>query len=1110
MRILCLYYCFVLTNFIGFSQDTPYFPIKKDNGWKIFHNGKITELKHDYQYVHIFDEKGYAYFLIDNKFGFIDTTGKEIIPATFQSIEWITQNFYSIIDQKHTYLFSPEKNFKTKVNWFKAFDQEWIVFQSDTTIQLMNTHWKKPLMIDNETLISSFNNYLLLEFKSKAHVYQPNGMLIDTLCSQYELTEEHFYLHSKNQHFILWENKKIELDKKSEFGQFFDDHYYYIVKDSIHFIDYRIGKELFKIKGNSLALFYNFYKVKENNKIGLISKSGKTLIQTEYSTISKNGQYYTVSKNGFWGMMNEDFKEIINPNFNLLTREGDFVITEIITPSSQSYYGVFSLRNSKRILETIYTKVIVSDTIVKAWNKKNLVVVILYKNHSKKEEIFFENVISINQKQKKQLPIDFDQRLLDVGWFLDTVTRYSKDSSYSYYNRWGFKRNDSVILKPCYKNLIFVENAHFSLNKLKLQPKKINIQNQDEEFSNHFLNKEFNISFYAAINYKLIPFSNLRKKDMLLLAVLDTSSFHQNYWVKGLTNNGFCFISKEGDYKPVTYFSKNNTGFIKYCTEGEFIETKNIDRNSETVQGIDLVPFLYPEIENNIQFKFQKKFQKPYLISKAKWNYLKPNGDSLFYEGVDYLESFIKNTAIVKIHQQVGLTDTQGYVIPPIYLSIKRLKKYDDTLFLVGKTNIGHTFIDSSFNSIPLSNGKVCSKGKNITLIALNNENYVVSNNNEIIGKTISPKIYEFDYLVEKKSKKYCIRNCTLNQLLETYNKPLHFISKDLFICESIKGVGVQNLNGDTILPLNYKKIYSSGNFIIAFKENVYTIFDHTLRILHYYKNAEIFIDNQNSDILIKETNQIIIQNKDFKKLYKWENKSKVDTFCRGFVLMSNKNLFYKTGKQIDPKKTIQKVQFLDSLIVIKLTNNQFQLYKINGDEIFTSSFITHFTYYGKGTFSYFDKNQKKSTLYSLSSNKGIDGYEKIIGTLSSNSHIFIFKNKTTYMLDSNLYIQATLYDTEVISSIGKQIIVKKNTGYSIVNLKGELKSIPLHGKISVINENLFQVENKPLFGILNSKGKNIIPPIFENIAILPNGYIQTINGNDVEYYDSLGTKITF
>jgi hypothetical protein len=394
-------------------------------------------------------------------------------------------------------------------------------------------------------------------------------------------------------------------------------------------------------------------------------------------------------------------------------------------------------------------------------------------------------------------------------------------------------------------------------------------------------------------------------------------------------------------------------------------------------------------------------------------------------------------------------------------------------------------------------------------MLTFRNEQYILSKNNLVIGKTNSHKIYEHDFLVEKKGKKFHIFDKQLSLILETSNKPIQFIKNDFFVSESNEYVGLQNLDGDTILPFKFKKIYTYGKFIITYHNNIYTVYNECFKILRTFEKAKIYVDWHTNQLLVKDNNKVVILDSTIKKIFKWDIKGEIDTFHVDYILTTNKKIYFKTGELIQINNVVQKVYFQDHLLVIKSGNNQYQVFYKNQKELFATSAIHHFNYYGYGIFSFFDKTMNKYRLYSTITNKEISDFEKIYGTFDKNHQIIIKVGNVQQVIDTNLNITYTNYSDELISSYQNHTIIKKNTGYTIMNKRKELVSVPLHGKITDLHENLYQVEQKPLYGIIDSKGIEIIPTIFENISILPNGYFQTIIDKTVTYYDTKGTKIT-
>jgi len=176
IRILIL---FTLCFNSSFSQKEIFFPFKTENNWITIHNDKKIIHPQVYDYVNYYDKFGYAFFIANKKYGIIDSTGNEILNPIYDHIEHIFQDIYLLDSANYRIIKSIKKKISYTINWFKTYDENWIVFGNKENVFLFNFQLIKPITIDKNSFVESFENYLILKENNITLVFNPDGELFD-------------------------------------------------------------------------------------------------------------------------------------------------------------------------------------------------------------------------------------------------------------------------------------------------------------------------------------------------------------------------------------------------------------------------------------------------------------------------------------------------------------------------------------------------------------------------------------------------------------------------------------------------------------------------------------------------------------------------------------------------------------------------------------------------------------------------------------------------------------------------------------------------------------------------------------------------------------------
>ena len=1096
MKSISLFLIFSFSFGVIFSQEEMIYPIKKDTSWW-FVNAKIQKrIEKRYDFINYFDNHGVAYFLRDNKYGFMDRAGNEIVPPVYSKAFHLTGDFYLIDSLDKKYVYASHQNLSLTYDWCKKLDNHWIYFKKDTNLYLFNDQWNSPKKLSSKTYIFHFDAFVGFSERTKKMVFSPKGVLLDSNISVLNTTSEYMYFIGPKSHQIIVKNRVNLLPVKVDYADFIADKFYFSVNKQLTLLDYSVGKIVFKTKGEQLLQFYSNYKVLDNELVGVISPKGELLAKVIYTSIDKapTHAYYIVQKKEFFGILDAEFKERLKPIYSSVSPLGDFLVVQFTSIDRMSR-GLVSLKSFETVLPCVYDELIVSDTIVKSWLNGQLSFSIINRNHTVRETIYFDKAIGINQRQRQLRPVNYDSRLLSLGWFLDTSYRKNSNLKGSIVNSWGFKRNDSLKIRPMFKTLKYMENTsmtflpqiYFSAQSSYVNPFLENTLNLKNGF----------IGVFDVINHQTIQ----RIPNLKVYSIFEQDYQNRNF-ARVLTKDGFGLLFSDGTIKNVNFYSEAKNYAVKYAVDGELKDANFSSDFSNKFRELVL--------DYNRFSKVRLEFTKSYELVDAKWNYLTKDGKSIFQNGVDALEDYKLGTAIYRISNRFGIITTDSIVIPPVYHSIQRISELGDTLFLAGRSSIQKVYYDKEFRQLPLNGYEFKVAGEKNKLFKGEKNNLVIDENNHILGVTKASNFLKFDYLVEKINKEFVILNAQLEIVAKTKSKPIEFLTESTFITESKEVIGVVSLENDTLLPFHSRKIERVGNFIVAENNEEILIYNLEFQPLLKCKESEVLFDKTSGNIAIHHNNKVRIYSSEFKLIAKWKADKRLDIYHGGVLLSKNASVIYsEKGESIGAEQNNKSVQLKGLYVLVAQANGQVAVYDSYG-KVCLDEKETHkkVAFHGDNKFSFYEKEKKQWVLIDITTGMVKRSSGKFVGDFNYDS-LIVYQDKQGYFFLDDSLVDAFNSSFDFATPFKKSTaIVQKSKGFSMIDKEGKHIALPNKGKLTYLTENLIEEVQLPSYMIINSKGQSKLPASYSSIHVLDNGIIQAIQGDDIYYINLDGEPL--
>ena len=1097
MKLRLIFALFLFFSSFLSSQESRMYPLKKDSSWWFFSQAQHLKLENYYDFINYFDNHGYAYYSRNNHYGFIDQNGVEQVQPIYSKVEHLTGDFYLVDSFGQHFLYAAHNQLKLSYNWCKKLDNHWVYFKKDRNLFVFNDQWKIPRKLHAKAVLFQFNSYVGIAEHTEKIIFSPKGILIDSALNALIATKEYLYFQGRQSHQLLVKNKVNQLPLKVDFSDFINGKFYYSINHQLTLLDYRTGKIEFTAKGERLSLFYTGYKIYEDALIGILSLKGIPLAKTIYSSINKapTHAYYIVQKQSYFGVLDVDFKERLQAIYSSITPIGDFLVARFLTVDRVSL-GLVSLKSYAFVLPCVYDELIPSDTLVRTWLNGQLAFIYLNKNHTVKETIYFDKALSINQRQKKIRPVNYDRRLLSLGWFLDTSYRNSTTVKGTVVNAWGFKRNDSVKIKPVFKSLKYLENTSMTL--LPLNP----VFNESS-IANPFFQKTLKVRSSFLNLFHVFNHSTLKKlQNVTIFSVFEQDFMIRNF-ARVLTQYGFGLLFSNGTIQQVDYYKEQPNSTVQYAVGGVLNEISHSTQFSNYYRALVLsyAPFSRERID----------LQQSYELVNSKWNCLTKNGNKILKNDVDGLEEFTLRTAIFRDQQNYGIINEDSVIVAPIYHSLQRISELGDTLFLAGRKTTQKVYYDSKFRPLPLTGYVIKSVGVKNRLFESEKNNLVLDENNQLLGTTNALHFHKFDYLVEKKNKDYVILDARLNPIGTVKTKPIEFLTTTTFITQNNQKYGVLSLDNDTILPFNFRKISSLGKLIVSESSDEIHIYDNAFKLL-FKMNAEgtVLYDQISGNIALQDERKVRVYSAEFKLLAKWKTIKELTVFHGGLLLSSNASVIYsQKGALIAEEQNNKTIELNGAYVHVVQTNGQVTVYDFYGkvclDEKETHKSIV---YHGKNNFSFYDKEKREWVLCNLDTKKEKRSDGKFTGNFDNDSLIVFKHQQVYYFLNDSLELAFNSSYDFATPFKSATAIVQTAKGFSILDKNGKYLALPNKGRLHYVTKNLIEEVKLPNFTIINSRGVSQLPAGYASIHVLDNGVIQAINGEEIHYIDLNGQSL--
>ncbi len=530
------------------------------------------------------------------------------------------------------------------------------------------------------------------------------------------------------------------------------------------------------------------------------------------------------------------------------------------------------------------------------------------------------------------------------------------------------------------------------------------------------------VCIISFVSYKLIKKQN-RKYEI--------SEVKQYNYFLLKQNNLYGIIDKEGNtiieaqYDEIAIPNPEKAVFV--CYKDNNIKVLNSDNTEILTEYEKVEPIRLKNISSDLMY--EKSVLK--YSEKGKYGLINFEGKKVtksIYEEIDSLP-YKEGELIVKKDNKYGVININGVELVDINYEQVKLdeyytdeNKYEYAGYIVStKTEEGYRY------------GYINKDGKLITKMEYNELSRVtdIQDNNNI-------------YLICAKNGQYGVIKNEKELIPNQYQSVRFDESNNLFVVEKSKKYGIVNMDGNLIVPVEYKQIDITGIYLYAQNSQGTTIYNNEGNQVNIDENIAILnTSNEKYRIRInsKDKTRYGVIGKDGKQIIDEEY---------SYIEYLNENYFIVSDEK-------SKLGIIDASKNTKVEIKYDSIQKIQGTDMIQTS------------------KDKKIEVYSKDMNKVCEMENAVVE--SKKDYIKVYNNEEIRYFDKN---GNELKNTQVYPN-NKLFTKEENGKWGFVDNNGNKIVDYKYDKVTEFNEYGFAaIKQGEKWGAINDKGEEVIAPTYE------------------------------
>lgn len=1059
-----------------------------DGQWCIYRDGKRQFLDPQIQELGNFDAQGLTYFMRFGKYGVVNEEGTIVLTENYGSVSQLGGGYFVLLkDKKQTlatwrhdqFVFSP-------INDFEKLQDNWSQVSTDSTTILINWKGKKEWVLSgSDRIYDSDFGHTLCRINDSICLFDPEGRNVNAREEEIAFTEDYLLINSTDLKKFIFRNHEVLLPTDARNIRLKENQILYAQSGSSTIISSLDGKVISYFPYENVEYYktsvLRFYQAR---KVGLISTSGKIIIPAKYTMITETGDVYMARSTNGVGVLDQNGKVLVSCGYDYIRVYADFFEVH----NSLGLVGVVSRKTNNDLLPCTYQKIMLSDTVLRAFSLDMLRMLEIDSNHRVVNDLVLSNVTSL-VNSKASLDISVDKRLFPLGWFVERVPIFDQDGYRTGDQlKWGLKdQNDSLLIPARNKEPLYVENADFSL-----QPRG---------------KRELSIYGWQKAYFPQFEVTSHRTGKSLIsehIINLDTMDLMTRNYARFISSKGLGVLKSDNSILRVNYIDGHDVNFVRFCTskKTELLAADKFDVDKVHMPDYDL----NNDPDRFMKVNINKKGYEWVRYNNAEWNFLDTNGKVVFSEPFDFVEPYKFETAIVLKNGKWGVVRADSFLIPNHFLSVKR-SPISDTLFVVQRRSNGLRYLDTNGRLMPKEMTRFFKNKGDMTQVEWNKNKSLVNLDYEVIsGETHFQKLLENDIFFSKENKQYTIYTSEGIQLGEVPLRPEEVWFEKYVKVKSRGKLGVLSVDGDTLIPFRYKEIDQLGDYIFAQDRSDNLLFNSELEQVDKLKTYTVLVDLLTGNYAEIHANKAILHSPTEGRLASVKG-TKFERYHNGFLIEMGKQL-----KVFSPEKELVfdfepiSLEVMDQNgYLVEDKDKVTHYFDENWQEIEFEEPLGRVKYVGNGLA--LSRTRTHTLLFGGDLSVKLKANTRNVGMYESG---FLLTEANRQYQFINLEGENEFKRTykEAKPFIAKYATVKEKDGWTIIDRKGNYQVLPGFDEISAESPTIFATRAQPLLGLYDAHGNELIPAEYQQLNFLRNDLIQGRKDGNIFYFDRSGKPI--
>lgn len=1068
-------------------------PYVKQGHWQLIDTTGKLVVSTPYSYIHTYDSRGFTYFQSNGSYGILDDRGKEVVPALYEDVQQLGKGKYVLKNSSGWLRFQTDRTgafgAADTMETYELLNDNWAIAGRKDSLFLVNQFSDRRWKIPDTTAVTEFHDHVLLQYNDSIR-YLIDGNGNELLSGGFRYTGENgaYYFRLDKQHYLFDARGAWAIPGITK-ATFQNDGVFVRTANMGTLYDYSRRKVISGDFDDMQPFNETYFIAFRNGWATLIDRAtGKQVLPLKYNDIQLgNDGGYFVYRNGFTGTLDAGFREVVPCIFTRFVQKGDLIFSY-----DERYAGLYSLKTKKEILPAVYDRIQQTDMRFKAYRSDLLTLIELDNNHAVVNRASIDNTITVRLASQagRNIARVIDPRLFSLGWFLDSTLVTPKNEPSFYAVKWGLAdRSDSVLIKPSIPSLLYLASSPYTIQVLGNQ--SLNVTPMKK---------------ITATSFKAIYHETGKTLNKFAIISYDSTDFRNRGFMRVSTFEHFAILRRDGTAQAVSYLEKGTNRYLRYC------ESKTVELTEKKKPDMTEVPNLYfPSTGRFLNVIAETNATKKIaglVYPDGRWNFFDETGQPLFKDTFSFTHPFLGQQAIIRKEKGWGVVSPDTIIIPPVYSEITRKIILSDTFFIAKLGQSGMRLLDTTARV----DGElfiVKANGTNL-LVEEKGKRWIANEARKtVVEGHSSYKFLENGFILAKMKKEYSIFDPEGRLLFECKEPPEQLLSAQLMVLKAGSGFSIYNNSGEAVLD-RASSVERKGPFIIVKKEGKTTVYDTLLQPLREKITGRILIDTLQHAFAVTGSSTVSVYAANGKRTARFKGITP-DLFIGGRLIVQqgdSSGVFSATGERLLVYPEITEVEVFGSgAVLLKLKTKSSHLFSSNWSPILPEE--TRFrglTWYGEHIYAY-RNSEDRLVLYNAQQQLSDSSCLAVSGTVVQERLLVKKAGGFTYV-DLQFKPVTGSYYQQAQPFSGNFAAVGDKRGWTLIDSGGRPLSYPNFGAITAVHRSLFQTGKLPLYGLFDSKGKTLIPAIYEQLNFLPHNIVQVIKNGEVSYFRMDGTAL--